>query len=83
MGGTRGDSVNHPNHYNQGTIEVIDFIEDWKLDFSSGNVIKYVARASYKEKRVEDLKKAKFYLERLIDNAINEEQFPRKVHENE
>lgn len=69
-----GDSVNHPDYYNQGSIEVIDFIEDWNLDFVTGNVIKYVARAPYKKKKVEDLKKAKFYLERLIRKAIAEEE---------
>lgn len=57
------DNVNHPSHYNQGKYEVIDVINDWKLNFNRGNVIKYVARASYKNNELEDLKKAKFYLE--------------------
>ena len=38
------DSVNHPSHYNQGNIEVIDAIDDWKLNFALGNVVKYVAQ---------------------------------------
>lgn len=60
------ENVNHPQHYNQGKFEVIDIIEDWSLNFNLGNVIKYVARSDYKGKPIEDLKKAKFYLEREI-----------------
>ena len=46
--------------------------ESWSMDFSTGNVVKYVTRAKYKDKPLEDLKKAKWYLERLIENAENE-----------
>lgn len=60
------DSVNHPSHYNAGSIEVIDAIEDWRLGFHAGNVIKYVARSGHKGSEVEDLKKARWYLDRLI-----------------
>ena len=62
------DPVNSPSHYADGKIEVIDFIEDKKLGFCLGNVVKYVARAGKKdpEKEVEDLKKARWYLERRI-----------------
>ena len=60
-------NVNHPPHYNAGKFEVIDIIEDWKLGFNAGNVIKYVARYSLKGKPIEDLEKAKWYLERLIN----------------
>ena len=62
------EKVNHPSHYNAGSIEVIDAIEDWKLDFNTGNVIKYVARHQHKGRPVEDLKKARWYLDRLIKN---------------
>ena len=65
-------SVNHPKHYNSGTIEVIDAIEDWEMGFCDGNVIKYVARHKHKGKPVEDLKKAKWYLERLIQQYEQE-----------
>ena len=41
---------------------------DWKLDFNAGNVIKYVVRHNHKGKPLEDLKKARWYLQRLIDN---------------
>lgn len=55
------DSVNHPKHYNQGKIEVIEFIEDKQLNFNRGNAVKYVARAGLKDptKEIEDLEKAR------------------------
>jgi len=59
------ETVNHPEHYNQG-IEVIDFIDSWDLDFTSGNIVKYITRHKYKDNSLEDLKKAKWYLDRLI-----------------
>ncbi len=59
------DAVNHPSHYNKGMIEVIDAIEGMELGYHEGNIVKYVARWKYKN-GVEDLKKARFYLERLI-----------------
>ena len=61
------EAVNHPTHYNTGNIEVIDAIEDWGLDFNAGNVVKYVARHQHKKNPVEDLKKARWYLDRLIE----------------
>jgi hypothetical protein len=66
------DPVNSPAHYNFGSIEVIDAIEDWGLGFHDGNVVKYVARARHKGRRLEDLKKARWYLDRLI-TALEEE----------
>lgn len=64
------EQVNHPKHYNQGQIEVIDYIEDLGMgdDFCAGNAIKYISRYKYKGKPLEDLKKAKWYIERLITN---------------
>ena len=61
------DNVVHPDHYNQGKYEVIDVINDWKLNFNLGNVVKYVARADYKNNDIEDLEKAMFYLRYEID----------------
>ena len=61
-------AVEHPKHYNQGNIEVIDAIEDWELGFSLGNVIKYIARCEHKGNKLIDLEKAMFYLEREIEN---------------
>jgi len=63
------DGVNHPTHYTHGGIEVIDAIEAWKLGFDLGNVVKYVARADHKGQRLQDLMKARWYLERAIKNA--------------
>mgnify|MGYP003586683419 CR=1 FL=1 len=70
----KGDTINHPPHYTSGKIEVWDFILDQGLDFVLGNVIKYVCRAGRKGDRLEDLMKAKAYLEKAIslyeeDNA--------------
>src|SRR5581483_9234713 len=70
--GDRGDAVNHPAHYNMGAIEPIDVIEDWKLGFHAGNVVKYLSRAAHKGHELEDLKKAEFYLRRLI--ALKEKE---------
>lgn len=62
------EKVNHPSHYNAGEYEVIDVIEDWGFgpDFCAGNVIKYVGRYKHKDASLEDLKKARWYLDRLI-----------------
>jgi hypothetical protein len=62
------DPVNRPSHYNDGKIEVIDFIEDKKLGFCLGNAVKYISRAGKKDptKEIEDLNKAKWYIERRI-----------------
>lgn len=65
--------VDHPDHYNQG-IEVIDYIESWDMDFNMGNAIKYISRHKLKGKPLEDLKKAKWYVERMIKNLLEEEQ---------
>ena len=66
-------TVNHPSHYNQGQIEVIDYIENIGMgeDFCAGNAIKYISRYKYKEKPLEDLQKAKWYVERLISYYEN------------
>lgn len=62
------DPVNHPPHYTFGTIEVIDVLEDWQLPFHLANAVKYVARAGRKDRdaKLQDLRKAKWYLERYI-----------------
>lgn len=63
------DMINHPKHYTDGKIEVIDFIEDKGLNYHRGNVVKYVARAGKKDpsKEIEDLEKALWYLNREIN----------------
>lgn len=64
---TGTDIVNHPSHYTQGRIEVIDFIEDQGLGFHLGNVVKYVCRYRLKGGK-DDLEKARWYLDRLISS---------------
>lgn len=62
--------ISHPPHYCFGKYEPVKVIQDWKLDFCLGCVIKYVARAGKKEGNlmIDDLKKAKQYLEFEIEN---------------
>lgn len=72
--GNNFDPVDHPSHYTDSKIEVIDYIEDKKLGFCLGNAIKYISRAGKKkdngrsvdEKEIEDLKKAVWYIKRRI-----------------
>ena len=60
--------VNHPAYYrSKNGVEVIDIIEEFGLGFHLGNVVKYVLRAGHKSNELEDLEKAKWYLERIID----------------
>lgn len=63
------DPVSHPAHYTLGKIEVYDFIKAWDLSFAEGNVVKYVVRAPHKGKQLQDLKKARWYLDQLIKEA--------------
>ena len=67
VGGIDTMNNNIPKHYeNTSEIDVIDFCNIYNLDFTEGNIIKYIVR--YKLKNgLEDLKKAKNYLDRLID----------------
>ena len=63
------DLVNNPAHYTTGGIETIDFIEAKKLNYNLGNVIKYLTRADYKGNKLEDLRKAQWYLTREINST--------------
>jgi len=71
------DSVNHPAHYTDGKIEVIDFIDDKNLNFSLGNAVKYICRAGKKDpnKYVEDLKKAIWYINHEIERTGKDEDY--------
>lgn len=64
----KNDPVNHPSHYNDGKIEVIDFIEDKGFSYNLGNAVKYISRAGKKDpsKTIEDLEKAIFSIKREI-----------------
>ena len=60
--------VNHPDHYNRGKYEVMDGIDDagFTEGFCLGNALKYILRAKHKENYMEDIKKAQWYLEYII-----------------
>ena len=64
----KADPVNNPAHYTVGGIETIDFIEAKKLGYNLGNVIKYLTRADHKGNKMEDLRKAQWYLAREINS---------------
>jgi len=63
--------IDHPAHYGgeDNTYEAIKVIEAWELDFHIGNVVKYISRAGKKGSKIEDLKKAQWYLNRAIEKA--------------
>ena len=62
------EKVNHPDHYNSGKYEVMDVIDDagFTEGFCLGNALKYILRAKHKENYMEDIKKAQWYLEYII-----------------
>ena len=69
------DRVNSPSHYTNGSQEAIDIIEETieaapsvKAGFLQGQVLKYLLRVWLKDNPLEDLKKAQWYLTRLIDS---------------
>ena len=62
------DKINHPSHYKVGGIETIDFIEAKDLGYHLGNVVKYISRADHKDEKLENLKKAQWYLNRAVAN---------------
>lgn len=70
------EMINNPSHYGgkDNVYEVIKIIEHYNLDFHIGNLVKYVIRAGKKDpaKELEDLKKARFYLDRKIQNLENQ-----------
>ena len=69
------DMVDHPPHYNEGGLECIDYIQQQLGDkFSSyleGSIIKYIHRHKYKDANIQDLEKAKWYLNKLIEHYEN------------
>jgi len=62
------ETINHPDHYGgaENPYEAIKVIEAWALGFCLGNTVKYIARAGKKGAAIEDLKKARWYLDREI-----------------
>lgn len=73
------ENVNHPSHYGgaDNPTEAIKVIEAWQLGFNLGNTVKYISRAGKKSKEtnLEDLKKARWYLDREISNLEQEPKF--------
>lgn len=75
------DPVNHPSYYADGNIEVIDYIEDKNLDYHLGTAIKYISRAGKKreqgmtdkEKEIQDLQKAVWFINRKIKQLQKDE----------
>ena len=73
------DVVNNPEHYNTGNIECIDAIEESMSSvafkgYLKGNCMKYLWRYDYKGKQVEDLQKAQWYLARLLNQVVFENE---------
>ena len=73
------DLVNHPPHYNKGRYETINVIDDaideaptTQLAYAQGNVIKYILRMWYKNKALQDAKKARWYLDKVISSLEKE-----------
>jgi len=64
----KADPVSNPTHYTVGGIETIDFIEAKQLGYNLGNVVKYLTRADHKGNKLEDLRKAQWYLAREINS---------------
>lgn len=67
------DIISHLAHYCHSKYEPKDVIRDWGLKFNLGNVVKYIARAGYKDDVIQDLKKARQYLDFEIE-ALEEER---------
>ena len=59
------DMIDKPPHYDLG-VEPIDAIEAWGLGFHLGNAVKYIARAAHKGTELQDLQKARWYLDRAV-----------------
>ena len=79
------DQINSPKHYNinwkgERTIQTYDYIRSWKMDYPESNIIKYVTRHPYKGKSLEDLKKARWYLDKLIEEVEQKQEETCEKH---
>lgn len=75
------EAVNHPDHYGgeRNPYEAIKVIEAWDLNFSLGNVLKYMSRAGKKsDNPLEDLRKAAWYLNREIQRIEEASKYDLK-----
>lgn len=75
------EMVDHPNHYTKGDIEVIEALELLNLPSTESSIIRYIARWRDKEKPVQDLNKAKWYITRLIALYKYEHNMPMTKEE--
>lgn len=75
------EMVNHPDHYGgeEDPYEAIKVIEAWKLGFHLGSAVKYIARTGKKGDPIEDLEKARWYLDREIERRKAEKQAAYRV----
>ena len=71
----------HPKYYTKTGLEPITVIETWGLGFNLGNVLKYISRAGVKDPdtEIEDLEKARWYLDREISNRLNAQKLNKKA----
>ena len=72
--GFKGEQGNFYNSVPERYIEPFDYIHDNQMGFAEGNVVKYITRWRYKENGIEDLYKAKQYIDMLIAKEITDEQ---------
>lgn len=78
------DPVNHPSHYNSGKIECIEAIEAMQpigapgADFCRGNTVKYLWRLGLKDESLQEVRKAQWYLNRLVSILEKESQEPHE-----
>ncbi len=81
MGSNMSETVNHPPHYGgDTTYEAVKVIEAWQLGFHLGNVLKYIRRAQHKDNLLQNLQKARWYLDREIAN-LQSAEIDRQVNE--
>ena len=72
MAKTENNIISHPSHYCYSKYEPKDVIRDWGLNFNLGSTVKYIARAGRKDDIIQDLKKARQFLEFEIEYLENE-----------
>lgn len=65
--GTENDPIDRPSHYTRGKIEPYDFVDSQNLNFAEACIVKYITRYKFKGKPLKDLKKARWYLNKLIE----------------
>lgn len=76
----QADIISHPSHYVDGRkFEPKDVIRDWNLNFNLGSAVKYISRAGRKDDIIQDLKKAKQFIDFEIE-ALTEEQEKANVN---